>query len=90
MSVPSLAEKPSLSDPTQWGPMLDLTCALTLELPVPQFTVSDLLRLDRESLVETKWAQGHDIPLRANGILVAWAEFEVVNGRLAVRITEWA
>ncbi len=77
-------------DPTQWGPVLDLECDLSLELPVPGFTVAELLRLDEQSVLDSKWPQGEDVPVRVNGQLVAWAEFEVVAGRLAMRITEWA
>jgi flagellar motor switch/type III secretory pathway protein FliN len=79
-----------LHDPQQWGPMLDLVCEVTLELPIPGFTVADLLRLEGGAVLDTKWTQGEDLPLRINGELAAWAEFEVVGGRLAIRITEWS
>lgn len=81
---------PGLSDPRQWGPMLDLECELALELSVPGFTIADLLRLQPETVLDTKWTQGQDVPVRVNGELLAWAEFEVVDGQLAMRITEWA
>lgn len=90
---PALTESmntPIVTDPRQWGPMLDLPCNLTLDLSVPHFTVSDLLRLESGVVLETKWVSGDDVPVRINGQLVAWAEFEVVGNCLAVRITEWA
>lgn len=95
MSVPAENAMASISagvvhDPQEWGPMLDLVCELTLELPIPQFTVADLLRLEKGTILDTKWTQGEDVPLRINGELTAWAEFEVVEGKLAIRITEWA
>jgi flagellar motor switch/type III secretory pathway protein FliN len=79
-----------LHDPQQWGPMLELPCELTLELAVPDFTVSDLLRLQEGDLLNTRWSQGEDVPLRINDQLVAWAEFEALDGSLGMRITEWA
>lgn len=74
----------------QWGPTVWLSCELTLDLPVPGFTVGDLLRLTSRQVIDTKWSQSKDIPLRANGKLLAWTEFEVVGDRLAVRLTELA
>lgn len=79
-----------LHDPQQWGPMLELPCQLTLELSIPDFTVGDLLRLQTGDLLDTKWSQSSDVPVRVNEQLLAWAEFETVNEELAMRITEWA
>ena len=67
-----------------------LPCQLSLEVPVVKFTVGDLLRLSKDSIVETACLSTSDIPLRANGLLIAWTEFEVIGNRLAVRITELA
>jgi flagellar motor switch/type III secretory pathway protein FliN len=67
-----------------------LPCQLSLQIPVVNFTVGDLLRLSKESIVETACASTDDIPLRANGLLIAWSEFEVIGERLALRITELA
>lgn len=65
-------------------------CLLSLEIPVTHFTVGDLLRLRPGSIVETSAHHTSDIPLRANGLLVGWTEFEVIGSRVAVRITELA
>lgn len=78
------------TNPQQWGPMLELPCELSLDLAVPDFTVADLLRLNPGAVLETQWVNGDDVPVRINGQLIAWAEFEIVGGRLAVRLTEWA
>jgi flagellar motor switch/type III secretory pathway protein FliN len=67
-----------------------LPCKLTLEIPVTKFTVADLLRLTKGSIVETSCANTSDIPIRADKILIGWTEFEVIANRLAVRITELA
>jgi len=67
-----------------------LPCQLSLEIPVINFAVGDLLRLDKDSIVETACHSTSDIPLRVNGLLVGWTEFEVIGSRLAVRITELA
>ncbi len=65
-----------------------LPCMLGLEIPVVGFTVDTLLKLKPGSLVETACHQSTDLPLRVNGVLMAWTEFEVVGERLAARITD--
>jgi flagellar motor switch protein FliM len=65
-----------------------LTCQVSLEIPVPQFTVRDLLRLSPEDVIDTRWAQTADVPVRVNGLLLSWAEFELIGNKIAVRLTE--
>jgi flagellar motor switch/type III secretory pathway protein FliN len=67
-----------------------LPFTLTLEIPVVRFTIQDLLSLKIGTIVETACHQTSDIPLRVNGILLGWTEFDMVGDRLAVRITEQA
>jgi flagellar motor switch/type III secretory pathway protein FliN len=73
-------------DPGEFLPWLP--CTLALDLPVVHFTVGDLLSLTNGSIVETSYHQSSDLPLRVNGQLVGWTEFEVVGERLAVRLTD--
>jgi flagellar motor switch/type III secretory pathway protein FliN len=73
-----------------WARVESLPCALTVEIPVPGFTVSDLVHLSRGRVIATSWIVGQDVPLRVNGKLIAWCEFEVVHGHLAIRLTELA
>lgn len=86
--------KPFIAEPvstTQDDPVDGLSwllCQLTLELPVPHFTIADLLGLREGSIVETASHHTSDVPLRVNKLLVGWTEFEAVGDRLAVRITE--
>jgi flagellar motor switch/type III secretory pathway protein FliN len=74
----------------QWTRVEALPCALSVEISVPQFTVGDLVRLAPGRIVASRWIVGQDVPLRVNGELIAWSEFEVVQNRLAVRLTELA
>ena len=67
-----------------------LPCTLSLELPVVRFTIGDLLTLAKGSIVETACHHTSDVPLRVNHLLIGWTEFEVIDDRLAVRITEQA
>ncbi len=71
-----------------WMQAVALPCTITVDLVLPGFTVRDWLQLNRESVIDSRWQVTADVPLRVNGVLVAWAEFEVVNDHRAVRITE--
>lgn len=95
----SLAETPptapppapaAITSPQRWEPLIWLPCTLEVELSVPRITVGDILRLEPDSVVETRWQQNADVPIRANGQLIAWAEFEGVDEKLAVRVTRLA
>jgi flagellar motor switch/type III secretory pathway protein FliN len=83
---PQLVEKHLERDPAEILPWLP--CTLALDIPVVRFTVGDLLSLTHGSIVETAYHQSSDLPLRVNGQLVGWTEFEVVGERLAVRLTD--
>jgi flagellar motor switch protein FliN/FliY len=74
----------------RWLRLEALPCLLTVEIAVPGFTVSDLVHLHRGRIVVTRWTVGQDVPLRVNDELIAWSEFEIVQNRLAVRLTELA
>ena len=86
-AIAAVAQPPA-GDPLEtygWFP-----CCLSLEVPVARFTVGDLLHLRVGSIVESSAHSTSDIPLRANGLLIGWTEFEVIGNRVAVRITELA
>ena len=83
---PQLVEKQQDRDPIEQLPWLP--CTLALDIPVINFTVRDLLNLVPGAIVETAYHQSSDLPLKVNGQLVGWTEFEVVGDRLAVRLTD--
>jgi flagellar motor switch protein FliN len=89
MVAPSQARpEPFVPDP--WTRVEALPCLLSIEIPVPGFTVADFVTLQKGGLVDTRWTVGQDVPLHINGELVAWSEFEIVNNHIAVRLTELA
>lgn len=74
----------------QWRPVLGLPCELTVELALPDFTVADFLKLRPGSVIAAHWRLAQDVPLRLNGRLIGWVEFDISNNNLAVRLTELA
>jgi flagellar motor switch protein FliN len=73
-----------------WSRLETLPCLLTIEILVPGFTVGDLVHLYCGRTISTGWTVGQDVPLRINGELIAWSEFEILKNRMAVRLTELA
>ncbi|HXX01416.1 MAG TPA: FliM/FliN family flagellar motor C-terminal domain-containing protein [Candidatus Acidoferrales bacterium] len=67
-----------------------LPCQANVEIPVPGFTVGDLLKLAVGEVVHTVTPSSKEVPIRINKIPLGSGKFEVVDERLAVRITEFA
>jgi flagellar motor switch/type III secretory pathway protein FliN len=74
----------------RWKRVLGLPCEFIVDLPVPGFKIADLLKLRTGSVINAHWRVGQDVPLRLNGTLIGWSEFEVIGDSLAVRLTELA
>jgi flagellar motor switch/type III secretory pathway protein FliN len=82
-------EKPGISE-TVWHEANWLPCQLTAEIPVPVFTIGDLLSLELNSVVQTRTASSADVVVSANGASLGRAELDVAGDRAAVRLTELA
>jgi flagellar motor switch protein FliN len=54
---------------------------------VRAFRVQDLLSMEKGTVVETVHEHTQDVPLHSGGALLMWSEFEVLDQRLAVRVT---
>jgi flagellar motor switch protein FliN/FliY len=64
-----------------------LPIGVDVAIPIRKFRVRNLLALTVGAVIPSQWGQGEDLPLAARGAQLAWAEFEVVDQKLAVRIT---
>jgi len=65
-----------------------LPCTLSLELSLAPFTVRELLELQPGRVLVTQWSSGGEVPLRADGQVIGWAELEPAGERIGARITE--
>jgi flagellar motor switch protein FliN/FliY len=81
---------PSEAEPVFSARISQLPVALGVAIPVREFRVRQLLALAPEQVIETQWSHGDDLPLSAGDVQLAWSEFEVVETRLAVRVTRLA
>jgi len=81
--------KTELSSTFGWAALLQLDGVVTAELDVPNLTVDDVLHLSPGTVLNTQWQTNRDLPLRVNGRLLGFAEFDSVEERMAVRLTEF-
>jgi len=67
-----------------------LPVELDVAVPIRGFKVRNLIALANGQAIESQWSHGEDLPLAAGEVQLAWCEFEVVESRLAVRVTRLA
>lgn len=93
VSTESTAPATASAEPEQMRlspPLARLPVELDVAVPVRDFRVRDLLNLAHGEVISTQWLNGEDMPIQAGKVQLAWAEFEVVETRLAVRVTRLA
>jgi flagellar motor switch/type III secretory pathway protein FliN len=91
-TVPITSPVPSQA-PTidaRWQEVEALPCSVTVEVEVSGFTVKNLLALNVGSVIGSRQATTSSLPLRVNGELIAWCDFEAMGKRLSVRLAELA
>ena len=77
------------ADPQEkWVAVEGLVCALSADIPVPDFTVGRLLQLGPGSIVNTYWDKGRDVPVLVNGVQIGWSSIEAPGQLLALRLTD--
>lgn len=67
--------------------MASLPMQLNATIPIPGFRVQDLLALENGLVLESGWPQADDVPVWCGGAQLVWTEFEVIDHKLAVRVT---
>lgn len=103
MVVPALAAGSELAKvaPTVYGmarieehhawPMLsELMMTVESVVALHEFKVRDLLRLEVGQVIESTCGDTDDVTVKVGQVHVGWSEFEVVEQRLAVRLTRLA
>jgi len=69
------------------GPISRLPVELDLGVPIRNFRIRNLIRLEPGVVVASQWGQSDDLPVMSGDQALAWSEFEVVDTHLAVRLT---
>jgi flagellar motor switch/type III secretory pathway protein FliN len=74
-------------DPGRNAALAGLPLQLDVSIPIPEFRVQDLLTLKNGTVLASSWPYADDVPVYCGGVQLVWAEFEVVDDVLAVRVT---
>ena len=75
---------------TAWHVLARVPQTVTALIPLPQFTMHDLLTMEKGLVIESSVLTTDMIPIRIGQVRVAWGEFEVVEHALALRVTKLA
>ena len=73
-----------------WPLLAQIPMLLTAGVPLPKFRVRDLLALKAGQTIESVASVSEDVPLMIGAVQLGWIEFEVVEMRMAVRLTRLA
>lgn len=73
-----------------WSVLAGLTIPISAEVVLADFKVRHLLALEAGQVIESKWPETEDVPVKAGSVQVGWSEFEVVDQQLLVRLTRLA
>ena len=73
-----------------WPVLSELVMTLESVIAMREFKVRHLLGLEVGQVVESLCPNTDDVPVKVGRVQLGWSEFEVVEQRLAVRLTRLA
>jgi flagellar motor switch protein FliN/FliY len=79
-----------VEDHPAWHVLARVPNTVTALIPLPKFTVHDLLTMEKGRVIESSVLTTEMIPIRIGSVRIAWGEFEVVDQTLALRIAKLA
>lgn len=79
-----------IEDHTAWHVLARVPQTVTAMIPLPNFTMKNLLMLEKGLVIESTVPTTDMIPIRIGSVRIAWGEFEVVEHALAMRVTKLA
>jgi len=85
--VPKVPWMSKIEEHPAWPKLCQLDLTLAVEVPLIRFKVQDLLRLAEGQVFESAFSDTEDVPLRVGDVQLGWTEFEVVDQKIALRLT---
>lgn len=76
-----------IEEHSAWPKLSWLELTMAVEVPLLRFKVQDLLRLSEGQVFESAFSDTEDVPLRIGDMQLGWTEFEVVDQKIALRLT---
>ncbi|GGG81715.1 FliM/FliN family flagellar motor C-terminal domain-containing protein [Edaphobacter dinghuensis] len=87
MANPAVPWMSKIEEHPAWPKLSRLDLTMAVEVPLLRFKVQDLLRLAEGQVFESTFSDTEDIPLRVGDVQLGWTEFEVVEQKIALRLT---
>lgn len=87
LDPPPLPWMARIEEHPAWEMLSQLRMTMRAEVPLNGFRVRDLLALSQGQVFETLSPDTEDVPLRIGDVQLGWSEFEVVEQRMALRVT---
>ncbi len=88
--VPTVYGMARIEEHGAWPVLSELMMTLESGIALRDFKVRDLVRLEVGQIVESLCPDSDDVPVKVGQVQLGWSEFEVVEQRLAVRLTRLA
>lgn len=91
--MPEASQTPWMSrieEHTAWPVLARLAVTMAVAAPLIRFKVQDLLGLKEGQVFESASPETEDVPLKVGDVQLGWTEFEVVEQKIALRLTRLA
>lgn len=85
--APQLSWMPRIEEHPAWEKLAQLRVTMRVGVALNRFKVRDLLSLKEGQVFESVSPDTEDVPLMVGQIQVGWSEFEVLEQRMALRLT---
>ena len=80
----------SLEGAAKWYVLQHLPVVMKVRIPLAGVVLRGLTQLKAGMVFSTEWPASEEVPLYAQDVAMGWCEFEVVEGKIAVRLTRLA
>lgn len=88
--VPAGPSMVKIEEHAAWPVLSKLPITMTAEVALNSFKVRDLLGLSQGQVFESISPDTEDVPLKVGNVQLGWTEFEVVEQKIALRLTRLA
>jgi len=85
--VPALSWMPRIEEHPSWKTVAQLRVTMRAGVALNRFKVSNLLSLKEGQVFESLSPDTEDVPLMVGQVQLGWSEFEIVDQRIALRLT---
>jgi flagellar motor switch/type III secretory pathway protein FliN len=85
--VPALSWMPRIEEHPSWKTFAQLRVTMRAGVALNRFKVRDLLSLKEGQVFESLSPDTENVPLMVGQVQLGWSEFEIVDQRMALRVT---